>query len=88
MILNLNDMLYALSYALDCVEHDVVGVTTNYGKRVAYLTVALARSFDLSEEEMLELSGAAVLHDNALTEFVFEVLSQNDQNVIDTPNKY
>ncbi|MCI2057754.1 MAG: hypothetical protein LKJ80_00920 [Oscillibacter sp.] len=27
--------LFALSYALDCVEHDLLGVTTNHGKRVA-----------------------------------------------------
>lgn len=72
MIFNINDMLYALSFALDCVEHDVVGVTTNHGKRVAYITVAMAKRFGMSREEMLELSCAAILHDNALTEYVYE----------------
>ena len=50
MLININDMLYAFSYALDCVEHDVVGVTTNHGKRVAYITVSMAKRMGMGEE--------------------------------------
>lgn len=69
MILNVNDMLYALSYALDCVERDVVGVTMNHGKRVAFLTVMMGKEAGLSKEALLDLAGLSILHDNALTEY-------------------
>lgn len=75
MRINLNDMLYAFSYALDCVEHDVVGVTTNHGKRVAFISVLLGRELQMSEEELLDFAACAVLHDNAITEFAQEEYS-------------
>lgn len=65
-----NDMLYAFSYALDCVEHDLVGVTTYHSKRIAYLSIQMGRYFDLNIEQLLDLAGCAALHDNALTEYI------------------
>lgn len=65
-------MLYACSYALDCVEHEFVGVTTNHAKRVAFLSIMLAEHMGYSDEELVDLAGCAVLHDNALAEYLFE----------------
>lgn len=65
-----NDMLYSLSYALDCVEHELVGVTTYHSKRIAYLSVQLGKYFKLTVEELLDLAACAALHDNALTEYI------------------
>ncbi len=70
MKLDLNDMLYSLSYALDCVEAEIFGVKPFHSERVAYLCIQIAKAYDLSQEDMLHLTAAAVLHDNALTEYI------------------
>lgn len=72
MQFNYNATLYALSYALDCVEHDLIGVTTNHGKRIAALSVLLGQAYGLSPLELQGLAACAVLHDCALTEYVQE----------------
>ncbi len=72
MIIDVNDMLFALSYALDCVERDVIGVTTNHGKRVAYLSVLMGRKLGMCQKDLDALAGLAIMHDNALTEFLHE----------------
>lgn len=65
-----NDMLYALSHALDCVEHELVGVTTNHSKRVAYMCILMGEKLGLSDNKLIELVTCAILHDNALTEYI------------------
>lgn len=80
MRINLNDILFALSGALDCVEQELLGVTTNHGKRVAYLSVLMGRQMGLAGQELAELAGCAVLHDNALTEFIREEYNEGRKN--------
>lgn len=70
MKLSFNDMLYAFSYALDCVEHDMIGVTTHHGKRVAYLCILMGKYLKLPEPQLIDLAACAILHDNALTEYI------------------
>lgn len=70
MQIYLNDILYAVSYALDCVEQEFLGVRSYHSGRVAYLCVAMGRSYGLQDCDLLALAAAAVLHDNALTEYV------------------
>ncbi|MDD3368272.1 MAG: HD domain-containing protein [Lachnospiraceae bacterium] len=72
MKIHFTDTLFALSYALDCVEHDVLGVTTHHGKRVAALTLMLAQEEGLSlpDEDIQALAACAILHDCALTEYL------------------
>jgi HD-GYP domain-containing protein (c-di-GMP phosphodiesterase class II) len=65
-----NDLLYAVSDALDCVEHELVGAMPSHGKRVAYITSQMAAQLKLDDYERLNLAAAAVLHDNALTEYI------------------
>ena len=60
MKLDLNDMLYSLSYALDCVEAEIFGVKPFHSERVAYLCIQIAKAYDLSQEDMLHLTAAAV----------------------------
>lgn len=91
MRLCINDMLYALSYALDCVEHDLLGVTTYHGPRVAAISVAMGRRLGLTEQELMELAACAILHDNALTEYIQEEQSAghdvlNDPTCIHAPS--
>ena len=74
MKLDLTDMIYALSFTLDHAETALLGVDTGHGKRVAYLTLLMAKEAGLSGEELRDLAGCCILHDNALTEFIHEEL--------------
>ncbi len=65
----LNDMLGAMSYALDNIERELVGVTLSHGKRVGYLCACLAKD-EFSDREIVNLYACGILHDNALTEYI------------------
>lgn len=69
MEIEFNELVYALSGALDAIESEILGVTTNHGKRVAYLSVKMS---GLEGKERTYLAAAALLHDNALSEFITE----------------
>ena len=75
MKLDLTDMLYALSFALDKVEAELVGVNTGHGKRVAYFSLMAAKEAGYGEEELRDFIGCCLLHDNALTEYIHQELS-------------
>ncbi|MDD3569662.1 MAG: HD domain-containing protein [Lachnospiraceae bacterium] len=81
MKFSFTEVLYALSYALDCVEHELIGVTTNHSKRVAYICVKMGRKWKLITNQLLDLAACALLHDNALTEFIqAEYTEQGEAN--------
>ena len=54
MLLDVLGLLSACSYALDCVEAELVHVSDKHAKRVAYMSVCMA--------------ACALLHDNAQTQ--------------------
>lgn len=70
MKLCFTELMVELSHALDYVETEVVGVQTNHSKRVAYICTALGKHMGLDAEQLSDLAVCAVLHDNALTEYV------------------
>lgn len=78
MKLDLTDMLLALSGALDRVEEHLTGVASGHGKRVAYLAYRMAKECGMEGEELTDFAGCAILHDNALTEFIREELGNHD----------
>ena len=69
MKLCMNDVLYAISDALDCVEHEYLGATTYHARRVAFLSAITGKALGLYDRSLLNLTACAVLHDNALTEY-------------------
>ncbi len=71
MNFNLNSFLEAISFALDCVEIDILGATSNHSRRVAYISLRLAECFKMNDEERFDLCSFAMLHDNGLSEEVF-----------------
>lgn len=77
MKLDLTDMLYSLSFALDQVEIELLGLDTGHGKRVACLSLLMAKEAGFEEEELRDFIGCCILHDNALTEFIHEELAKN-----------
>lgn len=78
MKIAINDLLRAVSTALDYVEAQVVGVTTYHGQRVAYLSALTGKALGLEDDELIYLSAVALLHDNALFKFFDE---KDDVNV-------
>lgn len=72
MIVDWMGLMDALSYALDEVENEVVGITKGHGKRVALFSTIAGRNLELSKEDLVDLAVLSILHDNALTQFVYE----------------
>lgn len=70
MKIYVNDILYALSGALDSVEAEIFGVKSHHSERVAYVAMKIGKAWGYSEQDLLHLAAAAVLHDNALTEYI------------------
>ena len=68
--INMTQMLSAISNALDCVEGELIGVSMHHAKRLACLCAYLGRKMGLSEEELFDLCACALLHDNALPEYL------------------
>ncbi len=64
----------ACSYALDCVEAELAHVTDNHAKRVAYMSVCMAQQMAITGEALQDLVICALLHDNALTQYIQEEL--------------
>lgn len=56
--------------ALDIVEGGLLGASTHHGKRVAALCAAMGRKIHMDNRRLITLSGCALLHDNALTEYI------------------
>lgn len=75
MKLDLTDTLYALSFALDKIETELIGVDTGHGKRVACLALLMGKEAGFSEEELRDFTGCCILHDNALIEYIGEELA-------------
>ena len=82
----LNEMLYALSYAFDCVVYDLLGVTVQHSKRVAYICLLLGKGYGLNEPKLNDLVTCALLHDNALTEYIQEEFL-NGIDIVNNKNK-
>lgn len=72
MRLDFTDFLYAMSFALDAIEHEFTGASAEHGKRVAWLTMKMLGEAGLSEEELVDCVGCAILHDNAIAEYLQE----------------
>ena len=66
----LKDLLLSFSTAFDFVEKELLGITTNHGKRAAYVSSRICRAMGLSEVEIFDMAGCAILHDNALNEYL------------------
>lgn len=69
MLFNLNEFLMSVSFALDFVEMDILGMPSNHGKRTAYIVINIAKEMGLSFEELHDVAALAMLHDNGLSEY-------------------
>lgn len=74
MKLDVLGLFAACSYALDCVEAELVHVTNKHAKRVAYMSICTAEQIGISGKPLQDLAACALLHDNALTQYIQEEL--------------
>lgn len=70
MKLYLNEIIAQISIALDAVEQDLLGASTFHGARIGLYCLKMAKSLNFSDMDALYLSYCAMLHDNALTEYI------------------
>lgn len=77
--LALNDLLAQLSVGLDAVEQTLVGASPYHSKRVALLCTEIGRLLGYDEKRLFSLAGCALLHDNALTEYILSERSGAQQ---------
>ena len=77
MEIDIIGLISACSYALDCIEAELVNIKNKHGKRVAYISVRMGQFFDLPEDVLQDLAICALLHDNALTQYISEELQKH-----------
>jgi HD-GYP domain len=84
MLFCLNEFLMAVSFALDFVEMDILGMPSNHGKRTAYITFKIAEEIGLSFDELHDITALALLHDNGLSEYSLhdKLVTRESKNVI------
>lgn len=58
----------AISLALDFVEIDIRGRSTNHGKRVAYASLRIAEKMGFKNKDLYDIVSLAILHDNGICE--------------------
>jgi HD-GYP domain-containing protein (c-di-GMP phosphodiesterase class II) len=66
----MDSLIKSIAAALDIVEGGLLGASTNHGKRIAVLCAKMGTALRKSEEEITALATCALLHDNALTEYI------------------
>jgi HD-GYP domain-containing protein (c-di-GMP phosphodiesterase class II) len=67
----MDSLIKAIATALDIVENELLGASTNHGKRIAVLCAKMGKLLGKTPEEINALAASALLHDNALTEYIF-----------------
>ena len=81
MEIDIIGLLSAFSFALDCVEAELVHVTDKHAKRVAYMSVCMAEKMGVSDDALRDLAACALLHDNALTQYINEEFYSDISNI-------
>jgi HD-GYP domain-containing protein (c-di-GMP phosphodiesterase class II) len=67
----MDSLIKSIATALDIVEGSLLGASTNHGKRIAVLCAKMGKALGKTTEEITALAVCALLHDNALTEYIF-----------------
>ncbi len=60
----------SIALALDLAEKEILHTGAKHSRRVAYISIRLARLLDFSDEEVFDLFSLAVMHDNGLAKAV------------------
>jgi HD-GYP domain-containing protein (c-di-GMP phosphodiesterase class II) len=66
----MDSLIKSITTALDIVEGSLTGASTNHGKRIAVLCAKMGKALGKNPDEINALAMCALLHDNALTEYI------------------
>ncbi len=66
----MDSLIKSIATALDIVEGGLLGASTNHGKRIAVLCAKMGKVLQKNQDEITALAVCAMLHDNALTEYI------------------
>lgn len=77
MKVNRNEFVTAFSFALDFLEKGIRDNVTNHNKRVSLISVRLGQALGLDDRSVFDLSAYAMLHDNGITNAVYNVMADN-----------
>ncbi|MEA4816132.1 MAG: HD domain-containing phosphohydrolase [Lachnospiraceae bacterium] len=64
------DILCAFSEGLDFAEENLCKVSSGHAMRVAYFSALAGKKYGMGSKELSDLVACALLHDNALTQYV------------------
>jgi len=78
----MDSLIRSISTALDIVEGDLVGASTNHGKRIAVLCAKMGKLLGKTTEEITALTVCALLHDSALTEYILSEKTDGNELAI------
>jgi len=70
MKIRMDELIQSIAVALDIVESELLGASTNHGKRIAVLCSLMGKELGMDEEAIKTITTCALFHDNALTEYV------------------
>ena len=70
MVIRIDSLIKSIATALDVVEQELLGASTNHGKRIAVLCAKMGKILCKTPDEIMSLAICALLHDNALTEYL------------------
>jgi HD-GYP domain-containing protein (c-di-GMP phosphodiesterase class II) len=70
MNIRMDQLIKAIAVAFDIVEGELLGASTHHGKRIAVLSAAMGRCFDMTDSGLSALTTCALFHDSALTEYI------------------
>ena len=84
MTIRMDSLIKTIAMTLDSVECELLGASTNHGKRIAVLCSkmekTLGKTLGKNPEEIMGMAICALLHDNALTEYILaeRIAKQHD----------
>ena len=78
MKIRMDELIKAIAVALEIVECEILGASTNHGKRIAVLCSLMGKELGMNEEEIKTITTCALFHDNALTEYALYKQKNDD----------
>ncbi|GHV49574.1 HD family phosphohydrolase [Synergistales bacterium] len=76
MEINKNEFIFAISFALDYLEMGKGINVSNHNKRVCLIATLTAKEMGMPEDDILDLYGYAMMHDNGITYKSYEALTE------------
>ena len=81
MVIRMDELIKAITTALDMVESNLLGCSANHGKRISSLCASMGRYLKLDDDALSALTTCALFHDNALTEYILSERPGDEQDM-------